>query len=96
MTARGRPPTLLALWLGGTSVLWFLYTFVFVQTAGTRWSEGAGLSVANVLPLALLAAATREVLKSHVMPLAVPLQAAAHVLLSIIFATAWYAIVLGV
>ena len=89
-----RPPTLLALWAGGTVLLWLLYAFVFAQTVGSGWAEAVGLGLANVLPLALLAIATREVLKSHVMPASVPFQMIAHVVLSIVFATAWYAIVL--
>lgn len=93
-TTRWQPPTLLALWAGGTALLWILYAFVFVQTAGSEWGEAVGLGMANVLPLALLAIATREVLKSYVLPASVPIQAAAHAVLSIAFATAWYAIVL--
>ncbi len=71
-----------------------LYAFVFVQTANSSWPEAIGLGLANVLPLAMLAVATREVLKSHVMPKTVPVQIASHAALSITFATAWYAIVL--
>ena len=89
-----RPPTLFALWVGGTLLLWLLYAFIFVQTAGSGWAEAVGLGLANVLPLALLAIATREVLKSHVMLASVPFQAISHGVLSIVFATAWYAIVL--
>ncbi len=92
--AHWRPPTLFALWAGGTALLWLLYAFVFVQTAGSGWAEAAGLGLANVFPLALLAIATREVLKSYIMPASVPFQVIAHAVLSIMFATAWYAIVL--
>lgn len=89
-----RPPTLLALWVGGMLLLWLLYAFVFVQTTGSGWAESIGLGLANVLPLALLAIAIREVLKSHVMRASIPFQIVAHSVLSFVFATAWYAVVL--
>lgn len=88
--AAWRAPSAAALWAGGTLLLWLLYAFVFVQTAGSSPGEALGLAAANVLPLAALAATTRVVLKGHVMALPVPAQAAAHAGLAIAFATIWY------
>ncbi len=84
----------MALWIGGSVLLWVLYTAVFIETAGSSLAEAVGLGFANVLPLALLAAGVREVLKSRVMPLRVPAQAVSHALLAVAFATIWYATVL--
>lgn len=89
-----RPPSAAALWVGGTVLLWLIYTFVFVQTVGTGLVDCALTALANVLPLALLAAATRALLKGQVMTRSVPVQAAAHVGLAIAFATTWYALVI--
>ena len=89
-----RPPSAAALWVAGTVLLWAIYTFVFVQTVGTGFVDCARTALANVLPLALLAAATRALLKSHVMEQTVPVQAAAHTGLAIAFATTWYALVI--
>ena len=89
-----RSPSVLALWIGGSVLLWMLYTFVFIETAGSGLMEAAGLAFANVLPLAVLAAGVRVTLKSHVMPLSVPAQAVSHVALAIVFAVTWYATVL--
>lgn len=94
--ARGatRPPSGLVLWLGGTALLWALYTLVFRQTAGEPVGAAALDAVANVLPLALLATATRALLIAHVMPRGVLVQVGAHAGLAVAFATTWYALVL--
>jgi hypothetical protein len=75
-------------------LLWLLYAFVFVQTARSGWADAGALAFANVLPLAVLAIAVRAMLKSYVMPLAVPIQAIVHAALAVGFATTWYATVL--
>jgi two-component system, LytTR family, response regulator len=92
--ARTKPPSGGMLWVGGSISLWSLYTFVFVQTLGDSWVDAMISALANVTPLALFAAATHMLLKAQVMPLSVPRQATAHVLLAPIFATTWYATVL--
>ncbi len=89
-----QPPTLFALWVGGAALLWLFYAFVFVETGASGWAEAIGLAFANVLPLALLAVATHEVLRGRVMPLPLPFQIMAHTLLAAAFATTWYATVL--
>lgn len=89
-----RPPSGIQLWLLGSVTLWALYAFVFVQTAAQSPVEAMVAALANVLPLSLLAAGTREVLKGYVMPLGVGAQAASHVGLGIGFATTWYATVI--
>lgn len=92
--AWSRPPSIGALWIGGTALLWALYAFVFVQTAGDGLGSAARAALANVLPLALLAAGTRAVLKAYVMPLSPPAQGVAHIGLAVAFATTWYALIL--
>jgi two-component system, LytTR family, response regulator len=82
------------LWLGGSVLLVVLYTFVFIQTADTPLAEGFAAAVANVLPLALMAAATRAVLKSYVMHRPTRWQVMSHAGLAVGFATTWYATVL--
>jgi two-component system LytT family response regulator len=89
-----RPPGALALWATGTAALLLLYAFVFFETTGEQVGPALIDAVANVLPLALLAAAAHALLRSHVMPHSVAVQIGAHVLLAVAFATTWYAVVL--
>ena len=89
-----RAPSVPTLWLGGTLLLWALYTLVFVQTIPDTWASAANSALANVLPLSLLAAAVHALLKGSVMHWPVWLQAAAHAGLAIGFAVTWYALVL--
>ena len=88
------PPSATSLWIGGTLLLWTLYAFVFVQTAGESWGDAAVDALANVLPLALLAVAAHATIRAYVMPQRVWIQAALHVALAVAFATTWYATVL--
>ena len=88
------PPSATSLWIGGTLLLWALYAFVFVQTAGESWSDAAVDALANILPLALLAVAAHATIRAYVMPQRVWMQAALHVALAVAFATTWYATVL--
>jgi two-component system, LytTR family, response regulator len=89
-----RPPSGAMLWIGGTALLWLLYSFVFVQTVPESLSSATTHAAANVMPLAVLAAATHSFLKAQVMSLRVVYQAIAHTALAPIFATTWYALVL--
>ncbi len=88
------PPSGPTLWVGGTVLLWAMYSFVFIVTTNTPLGLAMVDALANVLPLAMLAAATSALLKAHVMPRSVPQQAAMHVALALSFATTWYALVL--
>lgn len=91
-----RAPSGGTLSVAGTVVLWALYVLVFAQTTGEPLLQAMSDAVANVVPLALLAAATHAILKSQVMTRSVPVQTAAHVGLAVGFATTWYALVLVV
>lgn len=82
------------LWAGGTALLWLLYVFVFIGTTGSTLGEAARDALANVAPLAALAAVTRIVLRDHVMPRPAVVQAAAHASLAVAFAVLWYLAVL--
>lgn len=85
------PPSVVAVWLLGSALLWLLYAGVFVITAREGPSPAALDALANVLPLALLAVAVRAVLKTEVMRRSTPVQAAWHGALGIGFAFTWYA-----
>ncbi|OSZ64540.1 hypothetical protein CAP39_13390 [Sphingomonas sp. IBVSS1] len=88
------PPTSRTLWLLGCAGLWALYWFVFITTGATSPLRAALVALANVLPLALLILMTHSLLRSHVMALSVPRQAAAHAVLAPAFGLLWYAGVL--
>ena len=89
-----RPPGAAALWVTGTALLLSLYAFVFVETTGESIAPALVDAAANVMPLALLAAAVHSLLRAHVMSLEVPAQIASHALMAVAFATTWYALVL--
>ncbi len=92
--ARVGPPSGGALWVGCSVLLWSLYTFVFIQTVGDSLIDAMTSALANVAPLAMLAAATHTLLKAQIMPMSVQRQAIAHTILAPAFATTWYALVL--
>lgn len=73
-------------------LLWLLYGAVFLATTQIGVGRAASDALANVLPLAALAAALHVLLKMSVMPRSVPVQAAAHAGLAVGFAVTWYAL----
>ncbi|MDQ1229694.1 two-component system LytT family response regulator [Sphingomonas sp. SORGH_AS 879] len=86
-----RPPSLLLLWTVGALLLTCLYWVVFYNF----WPNvtpfvAALMAVSNVAPLAVLAALTRAVLKTYVMPQGVAVQYLAHIVLAPSFAVTWY------
>jgi two-component system, LytTR family, response regulator len=87
-----RPPSWIALWVGGTILLWLLYAAVFLATIHIGVARAAIDALGNVLPLAALSAALHVLLKVWVMPRSVPVQAAAHTGLAVCFAVTWYAL----
>jgi two-component system, LytTR family, response regulator len=87
-----RPPSWIALWVGGTALLCLLYTAVFLATTEIGVARAAIDALGNVLPLAGLAAALHALLKAWIMPRSVPVQAAAHAALALSFAVTWYAL----
>ena len=89
-----RPPSPLTLWLFGSLGLWALYTAVFIRSAGLPVGEASLRAFANVLPLALISAGTRAVLKIYVMRWSTLAQALSHVALAVVFSLAWYAALL--
>ena len=88
------PPSGATLWICGTLLLWGMYSFVFRVTTNTPMTLAIIDAFANVFPLALLAAATSDLLKKYVMPQTVVIQAAMHCGFALSFATTWYALVL--
>ena len=91
VSARHSPPTVLTLWLGGAALLWVLYAFVFVGTQQERLGQALADALANVLPLALLAAAVRAILRAEVMRRSPTVQALSHAVLALAFTFLWYA-----
>lgn len=88
------PPRISTLWVGGTILLWLAYAFVFTETLGESLGKAVVDSAANVIPLSLLAAGTRVLLRDQVMNRTVPVQAVLHAGLAIFFAVTWYALIL--
>jgi len=90
-----RPPSLLVLWVLGALLLTALYWAIFYNFGrNTSPGHAALIALANVAPLALLAALTRAVLKTYVMPQGVVVQYVAHIILAPAFAVIWYGAVL--
>lgn len=87
------PPTPLALWIGGGTLLWLLYSVVFLLTdpAGPRLVVDA---LANVLPLVALAALTHRIIGTQLRQASVIRQAQLHTLFAPLFALTWYALVI--
>lgn len=88
------PPRGATLWLGGSILLWALYTLVFWATGYLSLGQAITDAAANTLPLALLALMTHALLKEHVLHRPVWTQAVIHVAMAIAFATLWYGAIL--
>lgn len=83
-------PTPALAWLAGSLLLWLVYAAVFIQTVATPPAQAFTDAAANVLPLALLAAAAHALVDGRVVRLSPARQIAAHASLAILFAAAWY------
>ena len=90
---RVNPPSIGLLWLGGSLLLWLLYTAVFFLTHDTRGALLPIDAAANVLPLVLLAAAVHRLLGDAMASWPVRRQALLHLGLAPAFALTWYALV---
>ena len=69
---------------------------MYFETAGGSVRAALIDAAANVLPLAILAAASHALLKTQFMPHKVVVQSSCHVAFAVIFATTWYALILVV
>lgn len=87
------PPSLRALWLSGAVLLWLCYVLVFAAT-GVAVMEAARAALCNVLPLALLAAATHALLRAQILERPVVVQILSHAGLAPAFALTWYSLVI--
>lgn len=87
------PPSIRTLWTIGCAILFCLYTVVIMAALQETLLMAMRSAAANVLPLAVLSAATREILKTSVMPRPIVVQAVAHAALAVGFAVTWYALV---
>jgi two-component system, LytTR family, response regulator len=88
------PPSGTAIWVGGSLLLWLLYTMVFMATGGSTVLAAGRDAFANVMPLALLALMTHAVLLNHVLHRPVRVQAIWHVVLAIGFTIFWYSAII--
>ena len=85
------PPSAIVLYIAATALLPGAYTLVFAVTLNEGIGTSLRIALSNVLPLALLSAATYRLLRSLVLPRGVLIQASAHLILAPAFAGFWYA-----
>jgi two-component system, LytTR family, response regulator len=88
-----QPPSVAQFWIGGSLVLWLVYTVVIAAALAQPMTASALDALASVLPMAALAALVHAVLKSVIMPRRFAVQAVAHAGLAFAFAITWYALV---
>lgn len=89
-----RPPSVLAVYVGGVLLLLAAYSTVFQLTINGGWVDSIMTGLSNVVPLALLSAAIYLILKHIVLRQGVMQQMAWHVILSPVFALVWYSLTL--
>ena len=89
-----RPPSVLAVYLGGVVLLLGAYSIVFQLTINGGWVDSIMTALSNVAPLALLSAAIYIILKHIVLRQGVMAQIAWHIILSPLFALIWYSLTL--
>ena len=89
-----RPPSVIIVFLAAIALLTAGYTTVFSLTVDRSWEDSFGTALANVLPLAAIAAVTYVILKHVVLRQGVMAQALWHIALAPAFAVAWYALAL--
>lgn len=87
------PPSALTLWLCASGGVWVMYLLVFLQVPGNSFVDAAINALANVAPLALLAAAAHWMIKRHLMQLSVVAQIIGHVAAGAAFAVIWFTLV---
>ncbi|MES2904141.1 MAG: LytTR family DNA-binding domain-containing protein [Pseudomonadota bacterium] len=79
------------LWFAGSIVLTGLYAGIFLL-AGSEWNAAFRDALANVIPLAGLAAVAHALIRQFVFPLSAAGQAAIHLVAAPAFALAWYSL----
>lgn len=89
-----RPPSVTAVFFAAIVLLVAAYSIVFQLTIESSWDQSIGTAVANVLPLAAIAAATYVMLKHVVLRRGVVVQGFWHLALAPTFALAWYSLAL--
>ena len=89
-----RPPSVPAVFLAAIVLLAVAYAIVFRLTVDRDWGQSTATAIANVLPLAAIAAVTYVILKYVVLRQSVITQYFCHMALAPAFALAWYALTL--
>lgn len=85
------PPSAIVLYIAAIALLLGAYTLVFAVTLDEGVGTSLRIALSNVLPLAMLSAATYRLLHRLVLPRGVLIQVSAHLLLAPAFAGLWYA-----
>lgn len=84
------PPSAIAIFVAASVLLLGAYTLVFAVTIGEGLMPSLRSAVSNVLPLALLSAATYRLLRDLILRRGVLFQASVHLMLAPAFAMTWY------
>lgn len=87
------PPSALTLWLCASFGVWVLYLLVFLQVPGNTLGDATINALANVVPLAVLAAGVHWLVKRQVMQRSVAAQIIGHLAVGAAFTVLWFALV---
>ena len=87
------PPSAMAIFVVATCLLLAGYTLVFAVTLPATVFRSFAVAASNVIPLALLSAATYFGMRRLVLPSGVLFQASCHLLLAPCFALLWYGLI---
>jgi two-component system, LytTR family, response regulator len=90
------PPSVLTVYLSSVLLLLAAYSTVFELTMAKGWADSITIALSNVVPLALLAAATYAILKHIVLRSTVLTQMTWHVCLGPLFALMWYSMLITI
>lgn len=88
------PPSAIAIFVAAACLLLVGYALVFAVTLAQAPAKAFATSASNVVPLALISAATYAGLRRWVLPGSVLLQASCHLLLAPCFALLWYGLII--
>lgn len=88
------PPSAIAIFVAAVFLLLAGYTLVFAVTMPQTLVRALAIAASNVVPLAVISAATYAGLRRWVLPGSVMLQASCHLMLAPIFALVWYGLII--
>ncbi len=88
------PPSAIAIFIAAIFLLLVAYTLVFAVTIPQSLTRALSIAASNVIPLAVISAATYAGLRRWVLPGSVLLQASCHLVLAPAFALLWYGLII--